>query len=76
MQTKGNPDAKVQTLIPVSLEMYSGSDRKALSGTELARALIEHVAYVGATGYVNEFVVGGEVWAIGIAKGNSKWHVT
>lgn len=76
MQSKGTADVKVRISRPTALEMFSGRDPEALSGTELARALIEHVAHVGATGYSNELIIEGETWVIGIAKGRSRWPAT
>ncbi len=56
MRTKGTANAKVDRSVPISaLETFVGSAPQALSGTELAKALIEHVAHVGASGYSNEF---------------------
>ena len=76
MRIKGITDAKVQNVALKTPETIPGIDPRALSGTELAKALVGHIARVGASGYSNELLVDGETWVIGIAKGNSRWRST
>ncbi len=37
-------------------------------GLELARALINHLSLLGASGYSNELIVDGENWTIQVSK--------
>ena len=46
MQTRSTADAKVKKSMSKARETLSGSCHQALSGTVLAKALIEHVAHL------------------------------
>ena len=76
MQLKGTADARVLNPLPKAPETFPGSDPRALSGTELAEALIEHSARLGASGYSNELLIDGETWVVGIAKRNLQGRKT
>ncbi len=74
MRAKNN--VKLENFISERPERFPDGERHPVSGTELAKALIEHIARLGASGYSNELVVGGETWVIGINKGDSRWRTT
>lgn len=76
MRASGIANARSHNQFPNAPDTLPDIDPSAISGTELAKTLIEHIARVGASGYSNELLVGGEIWVIGIAKGNSRWRST
>ena len=68
MRTKNAVDNTIRNVLEKKAEILSSSDLNAISGTDLAKALIKRIALVGASGYSNELIVNGENWSIGIAK--------
>ena len=72
MRIEDIADVEVLNQLAKAPESFPCSDPNALSGTELAKALIAHIACLGASGYSNELLVDGKVWVVGIAKRNSQ----